>query len=77
MGGGGVWELRKAEERRDQGLGILPASSSQLCHVLVGDLEQVGSLLCTSGVLPWKERNSDRAGERAKRLVGCVACGLS
>ena len=36
VGGGGVWELRKAEERGDQGLGILPASSSQPCHVLGG-----------------------------------------
>ena len=36
VGGGGVWELKKAEERGDQGLGILPASSSQPCHVLGG-----------------------------------------
>lgn len=53
------------------------ASSSQPRHVLVGDLEQVVSLLCTSGVLTWKEEDSDRAGERAKRLVGCVASELS
>lgn len=54
-----------------------PASSSRPRHVLVGDLEQVVLLLCTSGVLTWKEENSDRASERAKRLVGCVAYELS